>query len=193
MNRDLARWLVAFSLAVLGAVAVAFMACGENDTGDIVPGETEEPIAVAPGEGWDVTLYLPDLGGSLTAVPTTVPVDPPGPTGVTRETGLALVQTLLEAEGEGTLPAVEGEVSVVSFDLSPAGVAYVDLGGAPPQVGTRGELLSVYSVVNTVALNVTGVRSVVLLWNGTQRETFAGHIGTTRSLKPRENLVRGES
>ena len=53
---------------------------------------------------------------------------------------------------------------------------------APPVSGTRGELLVVYSFVNSILANVSEARGVVLLWNGNQRPTFAGHIDTTRPL-----------
>lgn len=191
MNRDLARWIVGFSLVLLGVVALGYVACRDTTPELPMVGE-DEVVTVEEGEGWQVTLYLPG-GSRLNPVAAEVPVEPPGPSGVSREAGRALVATLLETRVEGSLPAVPGEVSSETFDLTREGVAYVGLGGAPPALGTRGELLSVYSLVNTVAMNVTGVKSVVLLWNGQQRETFAGQIDTTRSLRPRENLVKAES
>ena len=63
---------------------------------------------------------------------------------------------------------------------------YLDLAAAqlatPPVSGSRGELLVVYSFVNSLLANVPEARGVVLLWNGNQRPTFAGHIDTTRPL-----------
>lgn len=191
MNSDVARWFVGLSLSLLGVLALVYVACRDTSPSPAVVGE-DEVVRVEEGDGWKVTLYLPGPG-VLNAVAAEVPVPPPGPSGVSREAGRVLVATLLEMRTEGSLPAVPGEVSAESFDLTRDGVAYVGLGGTPPALGTRGELLSVYSLVNTVAMNVTGVRSVVLLWNGQQRETFAGHIDTTRSLKPRENLVAASS
>ena len=73
------------------------------------------------------------------------------------------------------------------------GIAYVDLaapGGAePPAVGSLQEMQMVYSVVDTVALNVAEARRVVLLWNGNQRDTFAGHLDTSHPLAPSSALV----
>ncbi|MDA8017220.1 MAG: GerMN domain-containing protein [Thermoanaerobaculia bacterium] len=48
--------------------------------------------------------------------------------------------------------------------------------------GAKQELLTVYSLVNTVVLGVEGVDTVQLLWDGRQPETFAGHVDTTRPL-----------
>ena len=52
----------------------------------------------------------------------------------------------------------------------------------PPVTGSRGELLVVYSFVNSILANVPEARGVVLMWNGSQRPTFAGHVDTTRPL-----------
>ena len=39
-------------------------------------------------------------------------------------------------------------------------------------------------------LNVPEIESVVLLWNGRQLETFAGHLDTTLPLRSDRDLVR---
>ena len=191
MNRSFARFLVAAALVLVAVSVGTLVACGDGEAADSAEAAGFEEVA--PGEGWAVTLYLPDVRGALSAQEVALGVPSPGDEALATETaqaGQALVQALLEAEGDGLLPAVPGEVSVERIELGANGVAYVDLGGTPLALGTRGELLSVYSLVNTVAMNLGSVNSVVLLWNGNQRETFAGHIDTTRSLKPRPQLVR---
>jgi hypothetical protein len=50
-------------------------------------------------------------------------------------------------------------------------------------------MVTVYSLVNSVALNVPAARRVALLWNGTQRQSFAGHLDTSRPLAPDPSLV----
>jgi hypothetical protein len=45
-------------------------------------------------------------------------------------------------------------------------------------------------MVNTVLANAERARAVVLLWNGTQRPTFAGHVDTIRPLVSNHRLVR---
>ncbi len=199
MNPKIARWIVAAALLVLIAAAAGLVACGGGE-GETAAEAPESEQAVLPGAAaWDVSLYFPDGAGRLVAEPravslvqkATAQVGEGGSEGAQIVRGLALVEALLAGpEGEGLLPALPGEVSVENFDVSENGVAYVDLGGAPPQLGTRGEIMAVYSLVNTVALNLSGVESVVLLWNGTQRDTFAGHIDTARSLKPRPQMIR---
>ncbi len=50
-------------------------------------------------------------------------------------------------------------------------------------------MLTVYSLVNTVLLNTEGAERLVLLWNGQQPMTFAGHLNTARPLKANRDLV----
>jgi len=59
------------------------------------------------------------------------------------------------------------------------GTAYVDLvpavlNGYPK--GVESELLSIYSIVNTLVLNVDAIRSVKLLIGGQNAATLAGHV-----------------
>lgn len=60
---------------------------------------------------------------------------------------------------------------------------------AAPMSGARAEILMIYSLVNTVLLNTMEAERIVLLWNGQQRSTFAGHFDTTRPLTPKTELI----
>jgi spore germination protein GerM len=70
--------------------------------------------------------------------------------------------------------------------LSPDGTAYVDLRWPsheePPSGGSTEEIQRVYSVVDSVTLNIPQAQRVILLWNGVQRETFSGHLDLSRPL-----------
>jgi len=85
------------------------------------------------------------------------------------------------------------EVKLGSVELSADGIAFVDLRWPdhedPPESGSTEELQRVYSVVDSLALNVPEVNRVVLLWNGTQRITFSGHLDTSRPLQPDRTLL----
>lgn len=96
------------------------------------------------------------------------------------------------AEAEDLVPELV-DVQLSSFHLGDDGVAFVDLtaeGSAdPPLEGSTEELLGLYGLVTTVVANVPGTRAVVVLWNGRQRVTFAGHLDTSRPLAPRPDLI----
>jgi hypothetical protein len=87
------------------------------------------------------------------------------------------------------------EVAVADVLLSEEGVAYIDLAAPhlsdPPPSGSLTELLEIYSIVDSVLLNAPDIRGVVLLWNGSQRPTFAGHLDTSRPLRLKRDLIAG--
>lgn len=89
-------------------------------------------------------------------------------------------------------PFSEG-VTLAGVYVADDGTAFVDLASEealePPSTGSMHEMQIVYSLVNTVTLNVPGVERVALLWNGRQRETFAGHLDTSVPLAPQTELV----
>lgn len=102
---------------------------------------------------------------------------------------------------DDVFPALPAGVRLLALEVLD-GVAYVDLtmteagdgrgerAGAGrsalvlerPAMGLTEELLAVYSVVNSLTANSLGIDRVVLMWNGEQRPTFAGHVDTTRPL-----------
>jgi hypothetical protein len=136
-----------------------------------------------------VTLYFPTQGTVLAAEPhqMAVPDDP-------ERQILALARSLLEGPENPDLAApMPPGVEVRSVHLGDDGVAYVDLAAPdaaePPAAGSTEERLRVYSLVNTLALNVPTVERVVLLWNGEQRASFSGHLDTSRPLPPDTSLI----
>jgi spore germination protein GerM len=78
--------------------------------------------------------------------------------------------------------------------LLPDGNAIIDLGGPTLSngwgTGSHGELMGVYSIVQTVASNFPAVRRVRILINGEPAETLAGHVSLARSLAPLPSVVR---
>lgn len=94
--------------------------------------------------------------------------------------------------GELAAPFPEG-VELATVQLSAEGIAFIDLtssrGNEVPPAGSTEERQRVMSLVNSVSLNVSEARRVVLLWNGVQPETFGGHFDSTRPFAPDLSLV----
>jgi hypothetical protein len=107
----------------------------------------------------------------------------------------ALVTALLAGpQTQGLAAPLPAGVTVGDAFVDAEGIAYVDLAAkdqaAPPASGSELELLRVYSLVDTVTANEPRVRSVVLLWNGAQRVTFAGHVDTSAPLREDRKWVK---
>lgn len=81
--------------------------------------------------------------------------------------------------------------------LLPGGTAIVDLGGTTLTqgwgTGSHQELMSVYSLVQSLTANFPEARRVRILVNGTPAETLAGHVSLRRSLTPLPALVEPRS
>jgi hypothetical protein len=177
------------ALAAAGAVAIfVLVAAGWwwLDRREAAEEAAREGAAMLP---LPVDLYFPSQGTTLGRERRELRVteDP-------EDRLLALARALLEGPEDPSLfrPLPAG-VEARAVYLDPAGVAYLDLvaedAAEPPAGGTTEEMLRVYSLVNTLVLNVPQARSAVLLWNGEQRTTFSGHLDTSRPLVPDAALV----
>lgn len=134
-------------------------------------------------------LYFPGSGGRLYAERREVAAG-----GRIEEQITILVNELLRGpEGASLYPPLPSGVEVAGVHLLADGVAYIDL--TPPAEpgalswGSKREILAVYSLVDTIVLNFPEVEAVILLWNGQQQPTFAGHLDTTRPLVANRSLL----
>lgn len=184
------------AVVLLGTVAaVALIALGwwwsSRDVPEAESAAVDAPEASLPGDARRVRLYFPGLGGTLHAEERDV--------AATTDPEEAVRVLLAELFGGPSIPGGFGafavEVELGSVYVAPGGIAYVDLvsanGEPPPSSGSQQEILSVYSVVNSLVLNVSEIEAVALLWNGQQRPSFAGHVDTSRPLGARAHLIRG--
>ena len=92
----------------------------------------------------------------------------------------------------GTRAVLPDDATIGGIYLGGGGVAYLDLhrpeNKPPPPMGSLQETLLVYSLVNSVVLNVPAVERLSLLWNGNQRPSLAGHLDNAGPLAPRPQL-----
>lgn len=190
MNRKTV-WLVAVVLLVLLlAVLVGWQAgqrrreaSGEPDPLD-VPESLSEEVAKAK-----VTLYFPGAGARLFAEAREVEAAEDLEIRLTR-----LVEALLAGpQSPDLFPSFPAEASLGWVYVDPTGIAWVDLelgdGDILPSWGSGHEMLAVYSLVDTILLNLEDVEAVAVLRNGQQETTFAGHLDTSRPLHLNRQLI----
>ena len=208
MNRRAALTAVVVSAVLVLLLLIWLLSGGDNTPED---GQTPPPPAeVTPtadepgGEGEaaaapQMELFFPGPGQYLYAERRPIL---PAPTGEedlqsvqdVRSEVRRVVEALLAGSPSAgrSAPLPEG-VTLTSVYLGVGGVVYLDFqgpeGGPPPSTGSMAELLTVYSVVNSVTRNVPEVEAVVLLWNGNQQTTFSGHVDTSRPLTSNPRLL----
>lgn len=135
------------------------------------------------------TLYWLGLDARLHGVVRQLP-----PGDATARVTSIVTALLQEPESDVLGPLPVGTELASVFFMNPTTVALdfilppdVDLG----RVGSTQELLSLYSVVNSVVMNVDEVASVVILIGGQQPKTLAGHVDTTHPLAADLSLIAG--
>lgn len=141
------------------------------------------PAPAPPAQGKKIKarlFYVGDSGATLTAVERDVPYG---------ENTSDQARQIIEAQ---IAPVVEPRVSAIppgtrlrAVFVTERGEAYVDLSrevSAAHPGGTLNELLTIYTVVDALTVNLPAVTAVQLLVDGREVDTLAGHVDLRRPL-----------
>jgi spore germination protein GerM len=198
MSRRAAGWVLAVALLLVIGGLAWWWQVGRGGGRAARHGAAEGEAGGAATERHAFDLYFPASGGGLRSERRELQVSE-SPRDRTRKmleallAGPAAGVAAPAATGSGLVRPFPPEVKLGGVELSADGTAFVDLRWPdhedPPESGSTEEIQRVYSVVDSVALNVPQVTRVVLLWNGTQRITFSGHLDTSRPLLPDRTLL----
>ncbi len=99
----------------------------------------------------------------------------------------SVLDELIKGPGAGLLPTLDPATRVLEVFVNPRGVAYVDLSkevslGQPG--GSEGELITVYSIVNSLTASFPAVKRVQILVDDHPAPSLAGHVDLARPLLP---------
>jgi len=92
-------------------------------------------------------------------------------------------------------PTLPRGTKLLAFFLDEEGTAYVDFDLTFQREhpgGSLGELLTTYSIVDTLAFNLPEIKQVQILVEGEEIPTLAGHLDLRRPLKPRIRFKSSE-
>ncbi len=101
------------------------------------------------------------------------------------------IELLTREGGPGTAPPLPQAIRLKAVYFGKDGVVTLDLlpgVGDLASWGVEGELLAVYSIVNSVADNVDSTQKVRILVGGKRVESLAGHVLIEEPLAPRRDL-----
>lgn len=95
-----------------------------------------------------------------------------------------LVEELVHGSETGLQPTLPPETKVLEVFVTARGVAYVNLSGEAAALpgGSRSELHTVYSIVNSVVANFPAVRRVQILVEDRMVPSLGGHVDLSRPL-----------
>ncbi len=139
---------------------------------------------------FDGFLYFADPGkGVLKALPKQFPSNLNA-----HELGQDILGALMAGPPNSDLASTfPMDTKLIALFISEEGRAWVDLGigdGRLKNMDTVSELLAIYSIVNSLALNIPGVKQVKLLVNGSDVATLGGHVSLKYFYKPNMLIVK---
>ncbi|MDY6988078.1 MAG: GerMN domain-containing protein [Thermodesulfobacteriota bacterium] len=104
-----------------------------------------------------------------------------------------IVEALVEGPKGPLIPTIPGGTRLLAVYLADDGTVYVDFNRAIMENhsgGTLSELLTIFSLVNTLALNISEIESVKLLIAGREAETLAGHMDIRFPFRPNMLMIQ---
>jgi spore germination protein GerM len=105
----------------------------------------------------------------------------------------AIMRALIKGPQKGLIRTIPPETELRAIYLTSERVCYIDLSEAVRKNhpgGCHSELLSIYSMVNSLILNIPEIVAVKILINGNEATTLAGHIDIEDPLHADMLLIR---
>ncbi len=177
-------WIGAGLFSIVGLLFLT--ACGE-------PASQSDSETAALAERSDddrvVHLYFSDSEQSvLTAEQRSLPA------GIrSAEAGVRIIQALLEGPKQRLERTIPMETRLRGFYIMENRTAYVDLSSEIRDRhpgGARTELLTIYSIVNTLTMNLAEIETVKILIEGQETTTLIGHMDLRFPLRANLLYVR---
>lgn len=188
---DKRRLIVLAALAgLLIILMVVFFQQGGKDIGSPASGVFVDPDIVDPEITARVTVVLYFLSE-----------DKPNLTSEEREIPLydsvslkarRIVNELLSGSQKDLICPFPAETQLREFYLSEKGTAFVDFSGEVRNghpFGSSADIATVYSLVNTLTVNIEEIKQVVILVEGRESQTLGGHIDLTKPFVYRADMI----
>ena len=91
------------------------------------------------------------------------------------------------------IPTLPPQTKLLGLELGEDGVAKVNFNKALSKDhpgGSSAEMMTLYSVVNSLTLNFPQIKRVQILIEGKAVETMAGHLSLKKPISPNPDLIR---
>ena len=109
------------------------------------------------------------------------------------EKGQLIVKALIKGPKTDLIRTIPSGTRLHAFYLDRDGRAYVDLSDnvmIDSPRGCKSEILTIYSIVNSLILNTPEIETVKILVNGRETQTLGGHIDNRYSFTADMLLIR---
>jgi spore germination protein GerM len=91
------------------------------------------------------------------------------------------------------IPTIPPQTKLLTLQINEAGMAKVNFNLALSKDhpgGSSAEMMTVYSIVNSLALNFPQIKRVQILIDGKPIETIAGHLSLRQPISPKPDLIK---
>lgn len=181
-NRSRSSYLaVLLAIAILVAVGLGWLL--SKRSADVALNSVVRMNPAAPAlQKRQVHLYFAESSGKYLSAEQRLVEQPADVASAARELVEALIQGPTQ-EGACTLPRDAG---LRALFVTADGIAYVDFKADAFDFhpgGVETELMTIYSIVDTLVLNLEEVRQVKFLIGGQEAATLAGHVDVSRPFK----------
>ncbi len=91
------------------------------------------------------------------------------------------------------IPTLPAQTKLLSLEVGEEGVAKVNFNKTLSKDhpgGSSAEMMTLYSIVNSLTLNFPQIKRVQILIEGKAVETIAGHLSLKKPVSPNPNLIR---
>jgi len=103
------------------------------------------------------------------------------------------INELIKGPKGKLIPTLPTQTKLLSLELGEDGVAKVNFNKSLSKDhpgGSSAEMMTLYSVVNSLTLNFPQIKRVQILIEGKEIETIAGHLSLRQPVPPKPDLIR---
>ena len=109
------------------------------------------------------------------------------------EFGKIIINALIDGPREGLMRTIPAGTMLRALYVTQDGTAYVDITKTIKERhpgGSKSEIITIYSIVNSLILNISEINAVKILIEGRESMTLAGHIDLRLPFKANMLLIR---
>jgi len=161
----------------------------------ILPGISSEPDTFAASvegkhsEKTIIHLYFANKENSFLIAEKRLLVQPDDPA----QMGKLIIESLIKGPQEGLMRTISSDATLRALFVTEDKTAYADFSPVIREKhpgGCKSEIITIYSIVNSLILNIPEIDTVKILIDGRESMTLAGHIDLRFPLKADMLLVR---